>query len=53
MSDYHCLGCERPVNADLEPSPREPIYCADCALRREREERIERDWFDDDDPEAA
>lgn len=43
-ADYHCIGCDRYVNADVEPSPREPIYCADCALRREREEWLDREY---------
>lgn len=30
MSDYVCRSCERVVDPDQEPSPGEPVRCADC-----------------------
>ena len=34
---YTCRGCQRVVDAALEPSPREPNYCGDCTVRVDRE----------------
>ncbi len=48
MTTYTCWSCTRTVNPDDEPSPGEPNTCADCTLRRDREEQITRDWYADD-----
>lgn len=34
---YTCRSCRRDVDPDLEPSPGEPVRCADCMADLDRE----------------
>lgn len=36
-TEYICRRCTRVVDADMEPSPSEPRWCADCDGDERRE----------------
>lgn len=37
MTAYECRSCDLVIDPDLEPSPGEPRWCADCDFMRARE----------------